>query len=222
MKFERAPGDSAGDRCPVGSDDHDANGLAGGSSESPRDPRDDAWEPDALSLGVDGPGYAPVPLGGSDDDDPDDVSAPAPERPPVPTTANVRASMRPRRKDPWRRPAKDSEPGRRCRTSSPAQRPPSIAARVVTAAAVVAAVAGVLFVTGPIDFGGSDAGAGGQGGKGPETERVARLEAALRRETGQRYAWEMWAREFDPGRYRAVKRRAARRAERRDKATNGS
>ena len=222
MKFERAPGDSAGDRRPVGSDDHDADGLADGSREPRQDPRDDAWEPDPLSLGVDGPGYAPVPLGGSDDEDLDEVRTPAPERPPVPTTAKVRASMRPRRKDPWRRPAKDSQPGRRDRTSSSAMRPPSIVARVLTAAAVVVAVAGVLFVTGPIDLGGSDAGAGGQGREEPNTERVARLEAALRRESGQRYAWEMWAREFDPGRYRAVKRRAARRAERRDKATNGS
>ena len=221
MDIERAPGDSAGDRRPVGSDDRDANGLADGSREPRLDPRGDGWEPDPLSLGADGPGYAPVPLGGSEGEDLDDVRAPAPERPPVPTTANVRASMRPRRKDPWRRPGKDSEPERRGRTSSPAMRPPSIAARVVTASAVVAAVAGVLFVTEPIDLGGSDAG-GGQGGKDLSTERVARLEAALRRESGQRYAWEMWAREFDPGRYRAVKRRAARRAERRDKATDGS
>ena len=221
MEFERAPGDSAGDRRPVGSDDRDVNGVADGSREPRLDPRDDAWEPDPLSLGVDGPGYAPVPLGGggSDGEDVDDVRAPAPERPPVPTTASVRASMRPRRNDPWRRPAKDSEPGR---SSSPPMRPPSIAARVLTAVAVVAAVAGVLIVIGPIDFGGGDAGAGGQGGKDPETERVAGLEAALRRESGQRYAWEMWAREFDPGRYRAVKRRAARRAESRDKATDGS
>jgi hypothetical protein len=94
----------------------------------------------------------------------------------------------------------------------------------LASAVVVAAVVGVLVVVEPLDLGDRvpESGAGARGDAlSAASERVSRLEAALRRESEQRYAWEMWAREFNRDRYRAVKRQAARRAERRDKTTEG-
>ena len=156
--------------------------------------------------------YAPVPLGGPDlgdnvDDDERGVPAPPPEG--GRSAASVRASMRP--KDPWRRPAKEAEPSGHGRSPLPALGRFSVAARAVTVAALLAAVAGVLIVAGPIDLGGapnSDPAAA----LAQERERSRDLQRELRRESGQRYAWEMWAREFDARRYRTLKRRAERRS----------
>ncbi len=169
----------------------------------------------------------PVPLGWSEPDDRgvappskrqqplDDGEAPSvpPEGEPQRgrSAASVRASMRPR--DPWRRPA----PG----TAGPAERRElSRGARVLTSGAVVAAVVGVLIVAAPIDFGGSES-SPRRDALSVERERASRLEAALRREAGQRHAWEMWAREFDPRRYRKLKERAAARARKADNDTGG-
>ncbi|MGI8593044.1 MAG: hypothetical protein ACR2ML_01505 [Solirubrobacteraceae bacterium] len=77
---------------------------------------------------------------------------------------------------------------------------------------MLAAVAGVLVVAGPIDLGGGETASRGDERSDAlsfERERTSRLEATLRRESAQRYAWEMCAREFDQRRYRKLKRRAA-------------
>jgi len=202
--------------------DVDLNPLAAGRNGSA--PQSDRGrEPAGGEL--DEAGYAPVPLaGGSDVVDEalaDDPAGPAPEPARGRNAASVRASMRPR--DPWRRPPK--ERGRRTRAQSrpTARGQRSLIARLLTAGAVLAAVAGVLVVAGPIDLGGGERASRGdeRDALSFERERTSRLEATLRRESAQRYAWEMWAREFDPRRYRKLKRRAAARVREASDDTGG-
>lgn len=192
----------------AGRDRRAANGAKPATGDSQERRRDDAPRgPRAADR--DERDYAPVPLGGPDPDDDEDRAAPAPP-PRGRSAASVRASMRP--KDPWRRPAEQTSPGGRAPGGPAALGRFSVRARVLTVTAVLAAVLGVLIVAGPLDLGGKETASGGGHGVDAQRERIARLEAALRRESGQRYAWEMWAREFDPQRYRKLKRRAARRA----------
>ena len=151
--------------------------------------------------------YAPVPLGRPDADDDDDRAVPAPPPEGGRSAASVRASMRP--KDPWRRPTKEAEAGGHGRSPLPALGRFSVAARAVTVAALLAAVFGVLVIAAPVDLGGAPD-ADPATALARERERSRELERDLRRESGQRYAWEMWAREFDPRRYRNLKVRAER------------
>jgi len=220
-----APAGGRGERLDDGVNqrDVDLESLAAGRNGSaPQSGR--GHEPAADEL--DEAGYAPVPLaGGSDVVDEalaDDAAGPAPEPARGRSAASVRASMRPR--DPWRRPPK--ERGRRTRAQSrpTARGQRSLIARLLTAGAVLAAVAGVLVVAGPIDLGGGETASRGDKRADAlsfERERTRRLEATLRRESAQRYAWEMWAREFDPRRYQKLKRRAAARVREASDDTGG-
>jgi len=151
--------------------------------------------------------YAPVPLGRPDADDDDDRAVPAAPPEGGRSAASVRASMRP--KDPWRRPTKEAEAGGHGRSPLPALGRFSVAARAVTVAALLAAVFGVLVIAAPVDLGGAPDADPATALAG-ERERSRELERDLRRESGQRYAWEMWAREFDARRYRRLKDRAER------------
>jgi len=161
------------------------------------------------------PGYAPVPLGGSDPDEPDsdgrDVGARedgvAPASDPAHGQGAASGRARTGGRDPWRRPPRERELAGRARSRALTLRAQAIA-RVVAAAAVVAALVGVLFVLEPFQLGGAPTGGAHRVDALALERRAVRLEAALRRESGQRYAWEMWAREFDPERYRKLKRRA--------------
>lgn len=204
--------------------DLDAATGARNGSAPPRSRSGRGHKPAADEL--DQAGYAPVPLaGGSDVVDEvlaEDRAAPAPEPARGRSAASVRASMRP--KDPWRRPPK--EPGRRTRAQSrpTARGQRSLITRLLTAGAVLAAVAGVLVVAGLIDLGAGETASRGDERSDAlsfERERTSRLEAALRRESGQRHAWEMWAREFDRKRYRKLKRRATARVREASDDTGG-
>lgn len=201
--------------------DVDLNPLAAGRNGSA--PQSDRGHEPATGE-LDEAGYAPVPLaGGSDVVDEvlaEDPAGPAPDPARGRSAASVRASMRPR--DPWRRPA-DEQRGR-AQTRPWASGQASLVARLLTAAAVVAAVVGVLMVAGSIELGGGEPGSSGgarANALSVERERANRLEAALRRESGQRQAWEMWAREFDRKRYQKLKRRAAARVREASDDTGG-
>jgi len=193
--------------------------------------------PDDLGS-LDESAYAPVRLGGPDPDEPAAGAKPGPDADPdgapdaerharsaTPTEApvprrsagSVRASMRPRKPASRSTTEPATRPGRHARsaqwTPSPlaTSRRSSRLTRLLTVTAVLAAVVAVVLLVRPLAVDGTRApDAAIQ--LAAERERSASLEAALRRESRQRYAWEQWAREFDEPRYRNLKRRAERRA----------
>lgn len=152
--------------------------------------------------------YAPVPLGRAIGEQGDS----APELP-----VDEPWELEEPAQEPWAE-AVPEEP-RAARARSPERAPSSagvIGRRLLALVVLVGSALAVLVVVGAIDFGARGAMGAREGDVveqlAQERERSRELSAALRRESGQRYAWEQWAREFDPRRYQMVRERARRRA----------